>query len=257
MIGGPVYQEPAVLAAFLKGLERLDLAGIEPLWAFVDDVGNPASALLRQWQPPLGEFRIFRPSEGAEQPYQPLSHQWRPALWLRVGELKNHLITVAREAGVDYLFLVDSDLVLQPATLQALVATRKDIVSEVFWTVWESGQPALPNVWVSGHYNLCPILPGETLADEEKARRSGAWLNLLTQPGLYPVGGLGACTLLSRRALAGGISFSRIPTLDYWGEDRHFCVRAQALGFELWAHTGLAPRHLYRPEDLAGLAEGG
>jgi len=76
--------------------------------------------------------------------------------------------------------------------------------------------------------------------------RAFAWLERLRRPGLYPVGGLGACTLISRRAIEAGVRYQRIPNLTYWGEDRHFCIRAQALGFDLWADTHCPPRHLYR-----------
>ncbi|WP_243137681.1 glycosyltransferase family 2 protein, partial [Desulfofundulus thermobenzoicus] len=65
---------------------------------------------------------------------------------------------------------------------------------------------------------------------------------------------LGACTLISRRAMLMGVSFSEIYNLGFIGEDRHFCIRAAALGLELYADTHYPPYHIYRESDLAGLA---
>jgi hypothetical protein len=35
------------------------------------------------------------------------------------------------------------------------------------------------------------------------------------------------------------------------GEDRHFCLRAEALGFALFADSTLPPLHLYRESELS------
>ncbi|RYD03050.1 hypothetical protein N752_21810 [Desulforamulus aquiferis] len=76
---------------------------------------------------------------------------------------------------------------------------------------------------------------------------------MLARPGTYKVGGLGACTLMSRNALAKGASFSEIYNLSFVGEDRHFCIRAVALGLELYADTHYEPYHIYRESELAGV----
>jgi hypothetical protein len=51
-----------------------------------------------------------------------------------------------------------------------------------------------------------------------------------------------------------GISFAEIFNLDLIGEDRHFCIRAAALGLELYADTCYPPYHIYRESELQGLA---
>lgn len=78
---------------------------------------------------------------------------------------------------------------------------------------------------------------------------------MLKIPGVYKVGGLGACTLISRHALEKGVSFREIYNLGLIGEDRHFCIRAAALGLELFADTRYPPFHIYRESELAALAE--
>src|SRR4051812_49711210 len=57
--------------------------------------------------------------------------------------------------------------------------------------------------------------------------------------------------MISRRALKKGARFREIPDLSFWGEDRHCCIRAGALGITLHADTELPPLHLSRKTDLA------
>lgn len=171
----------------------------------------------------------------------------------RVAKFKDWLISLARSEGYDYLFLVDSDLVLHPLTLQQLLHCRKDIIAEIFWTRWTPSQPELPQVWLFDQYGLYPLQRGKKLPPALVERLTSDFLALLRERGTYRVGGLGACTLISRHALQAGVSFSEIPNLSFWGEDRHFCVRAAALGLELYVDTHLPAYHIYRDEDLVGV----
>jgi GT2 family glycosyltransferase len=68
---------------------------------------------------------------------------------------------------------------------------------------------------------------------------------------VYEVGGLGAATLIRRSALLKGVNFDRIRSLDMWGEDKHFCVRAACLGIRLFVSTKYPLFHMYRPEDVS------
>jgi hypothetical protein len=251
LIASPVRQKPVILRAFLDGLAQLDIGGLTPDFAFVDDNDDPASsALLAVWDRP-GRGRIWTftpPAPGPEYVCDGEAHRWTPALWVRVAAHRDRLLQLAREERHDAILLVDSDLVLRPGTLKALLSCGVDVVSETFWTAWRPEDPPLPNVWAQGVYELYPRRWGEALEPEQMAGRAVAWLESVRSPGLHRVGGLGACTLISRRAIEAGVCYRPIPNLPYWGEDRHFCVRAQALGFDLWAHSdpGTEPAHLYR-----------
>ncbi|MNZ71669.1 Glycosyl transferase family 2 [compost metagenome] len=65
------------------------------------------------------------------------------------------------------------------------------------------------------------------------------------------MGGLGACTLISQHAIKAGVSYNQIRNISYWGEDRHFCIRAAALGIPLFVDTHYPALHLYRDSDLS------
>ncbi len=254
LLGSPVNQSPAILAEFLASIRRLDCDGISLSCVFIDDNESPESSRLLQSFDTGYETHVVRSQRSSTtEAYRKddNSHWWRESLIWRVAGLKNFIIESAIDANFDFLFLVDSDLVLSPHLLKCLVAADKDIISEVFWTAWTPADNPLPQVWLSGQYELAQRSRNEQLSPEETTARIQNFIRTLYQPGQTRVGGLGACTLIRRNALEKGVRFSEIDNLGYTGEDRHFCIRARALGFELWADTHHPPLHLYRESDLA------
>lgn len=79
------------------------------------------------------------------------------------------MIRRAEAFGYDYLFLIDSDLILHPDTLLHLIGTGKDIISEIFWTQWQPNTLLQPQVWMHDEYNQWEIHPGEQLAGGDSA----------------------------------------------------------------------------------------
>ena len=53
-------------------------------------------------------------------------------------------------------------------------------------------------------------------------------------------------TIKCNKALKLGVSFSIIDNISFWGEDRHFCIRAEALGLKLYVDTVYPAYHIYR-----------
>lgn len=182
-------------------------------------------------------------------------HHWDDSLMLRVANYKNTIIRYALENDYDALFLIDSDLVLHPDLILHLARQKKEIVSEIFWSRWRPTQPLEPNVWLFDEYDLVPKALGEQLDEAEMKTRQEGFLQMLWEPGLYEVGGLGACTLLARSALQKGVSFAPIQNLTIHGEDRFFCIRAAVLGIPLFVDTHCPAYHIYREPDLAGVAD--
>ncbi len=153
-------------------------------------------------------------------------HLWTRELMWKMGDLRNLTIQYALTGGYDYWLSADTDLVLDPATLEWLLAADKDIVSEIFWTQAPNGLWWC-NAWLRDQSQGMP---------EE-------W----HKPGLYQVGMTGALTLVKREVFEAGVDYSRIPNIQnaLRGEDRHFCVRAACAGFEMWVDTHCPATHLY------------
>lgn len=252
LVASPVRQKPAILKEFLWSLEHLETTGLAVEYAFIDD-NDEESPLLRRFAAGRDAVRIFPGEARGAYHCDETTHHWREDLIWKVAAYKNRFIQMAHNEGFDFLFLVDSDLVLHPKTLVHLASLGKDIVSEVYWTTWQPGIIPLPQVWLADDYRLYHIKQGEELSREDIQGRISDLLRMLRRPGTYKVGGLGACTLISRKAISLGVSFSRIYNLGLAGEDRHFCVRAAVLGLELYADTHYPPYHIYRESELTGL----
>lgn len=254
LIASPVRQKTSILKEFLWSLDQMALTGLRVEYAFIDD-HDGESTMLHQFAALRHNVTITRGERSAAYHCDENTHHWQEDLIWKVAAYKNTLLQLARERDVDFVFLVDSDLVLHPKTLIHLATLDKDIVSEVFWTKWRPDVIQLPQVWVAGQYRLYHLQPDENLSEEDVHERIVHFLAMLHNPGTYKVGGLGACTLISRKALSLGVSFAPLYNLDYGGEDRHFCIRAVALGLELFADTHYPPYHIYRESELKGLSD--
>jgi tetratricopeptide (TPR) repeat protein len=256
LVGSPVHQKTRILEEFLNSLKQIERGGFILHFFFVDDNQIEASSqLLEDFAKNVEGVLIQKSQRDDQYVCDERTHVWQEHLIWKVAAFKDLMIQKALEGGYEYLFLVDSDLVLNPHTLEHLISTGKEIISEIYWTSWELNAPKLPQVWVSDFYTLYGKERGEQLSQEEAARRQAQFLEKLQQPGVYEVGGLGACTLISQKALLAGVSFKEIKNISFRGEDRHFCIRAAALGFCLFVDTHYPAYHIYRESDLEGVGE--
>lgn len=259
LVASPVKQKPQILKEFLQSLKELVRTNIAIDYYFIDDNDNTDSitALMLFAFENINQCIIMQNrSKGAQEEYvcNEATHYWKENIIWKVAAFKDATIQYAIQQEYDYLFLIDSDIVLHPHTLEHLIATQKDIISEIFWTSWTPGSGKQPQVWLYDAYTQYQIGINEHISEEEKVNRYHAFIQTLQIPGVYEVGGLGACTLMSKKALRAGISFKRIKNLTLWGEDRHFCVRAAALGIPLFVDTYYPAYHIYRESDLEGVS---
>jgi len=246
LVGSPVHQKPKILKEFLKGLSKLDTEGLEIHFYFIDDNEEvESSKLLAQFQRENKHVKVEKNTEGNV--YNVASHHWKNEVIEKVGKNKDKMLNFAKAERFDFVFLVDSDLVLHPQTLVHLASLEKDIVSEVFYTSWKENTMEMPQVWLYDEYDF---VQDKQMSEEQKTQAFFNFMASLKEKGVYPVGGLGACTMISQSALEKGVLFERVYNLSFWGEDRHFCVRAAALGIDLFASTFYPPLHLYRESDL-------
>lgn len=214
LITAPLRQEPRVFEAYQNSLDALRIPdGVTVDRYFVVNDCPEVVPLIR------GDYDIRNTGDVYEKTHD--NHIWTNANLTKMHDLRQMTIRRALDGGYDYFFSIDTDLVLHPETLAALLDADKDIVSELFWTNnW-------CNAWMFDQYGG---------AKPEWA-----------VPGLYQVGMTGACMLVQRKVLEAGVDYRPIPNIVkcLWGEDRHFCIKAAVMGFELWTDTHYPPDHLY------------
>ncbi|WP_206669842.1 glycosyltransferase family 2 protein [Paenibacillus luteus] len=222
---------------------------------FDDNTDSHSSFILNEFASTEQNIKILSVSQEQDEVYQcdEYMHHWRESIIWKVAGMKDRILEIAREELYSHVFFADSDLIFHPETLKVLLHTDKDLVSTVFWTKWQPETIEMPQVWLHGEYDHYPLIRQNAQDNEQKAIQAQRFFFKLRKPGLYEVGGLGACTLISRSALFKGVSFAEIKNLNYWGEDRHFCVRAAALGLSMFVETSRPAYHIYRESELAGV----
>lgn len=252
LIGSPIHQKPFILKEFLLSLKELDLENLYIEYCFIDDNNiEESSLILNKFKEDIEKVTILKSEENTFLYIcDDYTHRWSNDLIRKVSNFKNTIIEKALKEDYDYLFLVDSDLVMNPKTLKRLVSLNKEIVSNIFWTRWKPNSYEQPQVWLKDMYTLYDFEHGERLRESEVIKRTADFINMLRKPGTYKVGGLGACTLISKEALSKGVNFNPIYNVSFWGEDRHFCIRAAVLGIQLYVDTYYPAHHIYRDEDL-------
>ena len=225
LITAPLKQEPEIFREYQDSLDRLIIP--EGFRADRFFVVNDCPEII----PHIRNAAFITHNTGDEYRKAENDHLWTDANFRKMSDLRNMTIRYMLGKGYDYWFSVDTDLVLNPHTLEYLIAADKDIISEIFWTQSASGLWC--NAWMHDQY-------GVTREHFEQWRK----------PGVYPVGMTGALTLVKRKVFEAGVGYARIPNLQdaIHGEDRHFCVRAACAGFGLWIDTNAPATHLYSEE---------
>jgi hypothetical protein len=178
-----------------------------------------------------------------------VTHRWNVSTFEHLAKCKQLLIDYAVNEGFDYIFFVDSDLLLDPGTLQSLYAAQVDINNACFWTSWQPGAPAQPQCWLTHPYGL----EGMGMAEHE-------YLRALDEHQLVRVAGGGACTLISCKVLDRVQYHPRLPIPQqdgmWQGEDRSFALQASRYHIQQYCDGWPRVHHCYHPnqrtvEDIA------
>ena len=158
---------------------------------------------------------------------------------------KQLLFDKAVREDYDYVWICDTDLILDRTTLWSMYYANVPVVAAVYWTRWQADQEdAQPQVWMQHPYQLT----GRGVAYGE-LRRS------LIDKQLVRVWGLGACMLVGTDVLTRGVRYwPLLPELVQAGgmmagEDRTFCVLCERAHVEMYADAWPDIYHVYRPED--------
>lgn len=257
LVGSPVRQKHHILNEFLKGLDEADKTGFEVDYYFVDDNVDEESVALLQTFSKTHNVIIVKGNELVKQDNynnyvcDEFTHLWNSSLINKVAFFKDTIIEYAIVNDYDYLFFIDSDIVLDRRVLPHLAERKVEIVSNVFWTQWK------PNwgldaqcFWIPGLAEQCTTPFAGPIGSDMARQIQKNFFAKLRVPGIYRVDGLGACTLIERSALVKGARFKEIPNLSILGEDRHFCIRAGALGIDLFIDTVYPVYHIYREQYL-------
>lgn len=243
LVGSCVRQDPTVLRYYLTSLKALIAPpGTELAFGFVNDGDAAQLEQLASIEPAVVLPAEERPADAAYS-IGNQTHHWTVPTFEHLARQKQRLLAYAIEAGYSHVFLVDSDLLLEPTTLLSLWPNNTVINNAVFWTRWQHDSYPQPQCWLRHPYGLAG------LGMEEHEFVGG----LAERDVIRCLGG-GACTLVPVAALRAGVRYHpRLPNLPqegmWQGEDRTFAVLASRLHVRQLADGWPDIYHAYHPDQ--------
>lgn len=161
-----------------------------------------------------------------------------------IDRTRNAAVMMALEVQCDYLYFIDDDMCLSPATYKSLREADKDIVMAL--TVIR-GYP----------YNVMHFIdPTDKYVIEEKETTQLEYFNdyenHIYPNGLLRVDAVGCATVLFKMKVFKDIEPPWFVTLANMTEDVYFCLKAQRrygrLGISIYVDTKVPTGHIMEPE---------
>ena len=235
LITAPVHQDIKIFKEYLWSLNRLEIPDGYELhkYFYLHNSNNPKKLL----QP--NEYEIVTDNTILE--YSDTTHIWKSENFKAVAAMRTMALEKARKEDYDYIFSVDSDIILHKNSLIELIDNNKDIIAKLYWTVFDLNYPYyyMPNCY--------------DYINEKNQRIFKKGMNSLKIMGVHEIGVTGACTLINKRVIQEPlINYYPIKILSssQW-EDYAFCIKAHCIlpDISIYVDTIHQPKHLYRKED--------
>lgn len=232
LLFSPVRKPNEIVALHLRSLLDLEIEDFDFAISFFDDnIDTKSSSLLAEFVSQNSNAMLLNNVFNIVPDTKERKERWELDLYSRITLIKDTAIQYFLKENFDYMFFVDSDLVLHPKTIKNLYKAKKDFIAEIFWTHFSYAASYMPNCWDKDGNPLDRMIE-------------------FRNPGTYEVGYTGACTLLSRKILESGVCFKNIKNIIWLGEDKHFCARAAVMDFDIFINTESPAFHIYTPRLL-------
>jgi GT2 family glycosyltransferase len=208
IIGCPVNRA-RVLPKYLKALRDLDYPDKAFLFLENDSTDSTLPILLQF----ASEWGARAVSESFPGPAYN-RNEFKRDSYTRLAAVRNRLIDLFLESDADYLFSVDSDVIVPPDILTRLLAIADP-----------------ETIAGAAICNVAGCQLDGTVAGNFMIRKG----NLFDHPKNYPLSGvmdvdhLGACYLIPRSVLEGGVRYAA----DMQGEDAPWCRAAAEKGYRM------------------------
>jgi GT2 family glycosyltransferase len=236
LLAAPVRDRGWILPAYLERVDELDIPEGVQLDAYFlvngDEADSSVDMLKRFAEVVDGRMGVVVERYLAAPPAPPSreTHN-RMNIFSYLAGLRNTTVDRTLTNGYDYLFSVDSDILMPAWTLRRLLGAGRDVVAatlinDEFWN--------LPNSHRAYNMLRRTDYPGPN------GRKAYRHVANMPEDGLIEVDVTGACFLIRRQVLEAGCRFGDHPA----GEDVPFCEAVQAAGFRLWGDAGLRVDHM-------------
>ncbi|WP_242938968.1 glycosyltransferase [Thermosyntropha lipolytica] len=221
MIGCPVRNRAWILPRYLKALEAMDYPLEAREYCFiVNNSLDSTEDILRQFamyaRAPVKIVLVDFDHPGGDKRGE---YSFR-----RLAYLRNLLLNQFMLSACSYLFSVDSDIIVPPHALSALISHACDIVSAL-----------VPNGELRG---------GKTVFNILRKEENGGYVHITDFPRdkIQAVDVTGAAYLIHKRVIEKGVRYSDL----YGAEDIGFCEEARRLGFTIFCDPRVECEHVMR-----------
>ncbi len=238
LIGSPVRNRARWLPYYLDHLTKLDYPKelIEYCFVVNDSVDESLRILQQFVADRPGQVWTWNLGQNEDDRDDPVYRAQEILAGLAL--LRNLLLDTAKASGADFLFSVDSDIMVPPDSLKKLVQNDKDICSALIYNDYHVN----PEELELGRF------PNIMFKDD-----SGSICHYINYPEnqLFEVDVTGAVYLIKRPVF----DAVRYGYHDQ-GEDIAFCEDAQRKGFKLWCDSRIFCQHIMTEEQLRRLEAG-
>lgn len=230
IIGAPIRDREWILPEYFNALLELDYPKELISFCFIlNDCEDNSSTLVTQFMDlalKMGYRRVNVSTYNLNAVKDTRSSDIRAQIYHSLAKIRNYLLSQIEDE--DYLFSVDSDIIIPPDSLKKLVASNKDICSALIYNDLHFASPELR--WP---HRYCNILI-------EKNEGIKHYMNY-PQKSLFQVHTTGAVYLLSKEVCQ-NVKYE----FHKQGEDIGFCINAHKLGYGVWCNSDIFCDHRMR-----------
>jgi glycosyltransferase involved in cell wall biosynthesis len=224
MIACPVRNRAWILPRYLKSISDLEYPSEYLCYCFVinDCIDSTPNLLADFARERPGQVKIIVQNLGRRQSKSHLRGYYHFA---HLAQLRNILLLAFQKSDCDYLFSVDSDILLPPLALNTLLEDDCAIISALVCNGHELGDPSIHNIL--------------------KHDGQGGWIAIRDFPRnrVFEVDCTGAAYLLKREVIDKyGVRYSA----TYGAEDIGFCQDAASKGLKIFCDGRVECEHHMR-----------
>jgi hypothetical protein len=233
LITAPVRQDIPIFKEYLWSLNRLNIPSEYEVHRYFY-LHN--SEKLKDYLAP-DEYQLV--TDDTILQHSDYTHIWKDSNLQAAAAMRTMALEKARIENYDYVFSVDSDIILRKNSLADLLGIGEDVVAKIFWTATISDKPwqYYPNCYEGRYTN------GTAVVDYDRYKKIG----------IHETGVTGACILISRNIFSNE-KVNYFPLKNVWSskwEDYAFSIRVHTLfpNIKFYVDTRFPVKHLYREED--------
>lgn len=221
LLGCPVHNREWILPEYLKHVYRLDYDKKNLSLCFiVNDCSDKSMDILIKFKKEhLDKYRdIIIKEMNFNMPRDTRQNRIEKKIYLRLAAVRNELLSFVHDN--DYVFSVDSDILIPKDSLKRLLSHKRDIISALVYNDLEKHYP-----------NILKIKEGKIVHFFNFPKNS-----------LFEVDITGAVYLIKSE-------ICRKVKYEYHklGEDVPFCINAKRLGYKIWCDSSIICNHIMYP----------